>query len=727
MRRLRGNFGDLSDPVKGFYASPRHRDDLQGLRAIAVLLVALNHAGVGFLPGGYVGVDVFFVLSGFLITQLLLAEAAKSGRVSLVNFYIRRARRILPAAALTLVATDVAAYLLLNPFRAYQTMKDSVWAALFGANINYARQATDYFAQGQPASPLLHFWSLSVEEQFYFFWPTVLSIVLLGTLAGVRLRRGGGRFTGAALGGLMVATLVAAAASFAYAHHLLRLNPAGAYFSSVARAWELALGAALAIGIRWMIRTPAAIRIAAGWVGLACIGVAAVAFSSSTPFPGKAALLPTVGAALVIASGVRERDERRQAGRLLGSRPLRYVGDRSYAFYLWHWPFLAIAADYKFRELPVRTNSLLLAAAFVLSIITYRYFENPIRRMNWKRPVGVLLWPVSAGVVLAVAYAGIGSIESSAAGVAAAGAGTQPAMVVGASGQHQPAALPAVIASVRAEHHGAPIPSPLAPNIMALDNDYTQVYPTGCLSWDGQTRSEICHLSGTTFTPSSAPTPGHKTLVEIGDSHASMWGTPLVAMANSDNWDVVPLVKFACTPAVLYADYGANWPECHTWYLWTLRTIKRLHPDTVFISFSDNDSRIPGDVAQKSESALASFTVWASRVAKHVVLMLDTPDFQGQLPEPVDCLQESGATLRTCTGTWSGASLDFSRRLQAFAALHHIGVIDPLGWFCYRGACPPVIGHTIAFHDYYGHVTNTYATALRIPFRAAFRAALHAP
>ena len=154
--------------MKSSYIDPRHRDDLQGLRAIAVLLVALNHASVGFLSGGYVGVDVFFVLSGFLITQLLLADAAKSGRVSLVNFYTRRARRILPAAALTLVATDVAAYFLVNQVRALQTMRDSVWAALFGANINFSRQATNYFAQGQPASPVLHFWSLSVEEQFYF-------------------------------------------------------------------------------------------------------------------------------------------------------------------------------------------------------------------------------------------------------------------------------------------------------------------------------------------------------------------------------------------------------------------------------------------------------------------------------------------------------------------------------------------------------------------------------
>src|SRR5919197_5057379 len=152
-----------------------HRDDIQGLRAVAVLLVVLDHAGVPFLRGGYVGVDVFFVLSGFLITGLLLSEAARRGSVSIGGFYARRARRIIPAAALTLLVTDVAAHHLLNFVRARQVISDSVWAAAFGANVHFA-QGTDYFARGQPPSPLLHFWTLSVEEQFYLVWPALLAL-----------------------------------------------------------------------------------------------------------------------------------------------------------------------------------------------------------------------------------------------------------------------------------------------------------------------------------------------------------------------------------------------------------------------------------------------------------------------------------------------------------------------------------------------------------------------
>src|SRR3954470_18995486 len=168
-----GNAGDGWDdePV-------RHRDDLQGLRAVAVLLVVLGHAGVPYLQGGYVGVDVFFVLSGFLITGLLLRQFGRDGRIKLAEFYVRRARRILPAAVLTLVVTDLVAHQLLNVVRAREAVGDSVWAAFFMANVHFARAGSDYFAQGQPPSPVQHFWTLAVEEQFYIVWPVLLAAVL---------------------------------------------------------------------------------------------------------------------------------------------------------------------------------------------------------------------------------------------------------------------------------------------------------------------------------------------------------------------------------------------------------------------------------------------------------------------------------------------------------------------------------------------------------------------
>src|SRR4249919_289534 len=362
-----------------------HRDDLQGLRAVAVLVVVLDHAGLGLFSGGYVGVDVFFVLSGFLITGLLLSRAAEQGRVSLSEFYVRRARRILPAAVLTLVATDIVAYQLLNFVRAREAVIDSIWASFFVANVHFAQTGSDYLAQAQPPSPVQQFWTLSVEEQFYLVWPAVLSLVLFGALGVLGLRRKGS-LGPAALRRALIVVAAGGLFSLLWSIHSTRTTPATAYYSSLTRAWELALGAALAIAAAQLSRMPSPLQLVSGWTGLGCIAVAAVAFSSSTPFPGYAALLPALGAALVIAAGIRRHRSRAAVSGALSLPPLRYVGDRSYAFYLWHWPVLVIAAEYAGHELSIVVRILLLVGAFLLSMLSYAVFENPIRQMRLRAP-----------------------------------------------------------------------------------------------------------------------------------------------------------------------------------------------------------------------------------------------------------------------------------------------------------------------------------------------------
>jgi peptidoglycan/LPS O-acetylase OafA/YrhL len=447
-----------------------HRADIQGLRAVAVLLVALDHAGIPFLKGGYVGVDVFFALSGFLITGLLLAEAFEHGRVSLVRFYARRARRILPAAALTLVTTAIAAHHLLNFVRAREVVEDSVWASLFAANVHFAREGSDYFAQGQPPSPLLHFWTLSAEEQFYLVWPSVLSLVLLSAL----FRRRTGQ---PALRRLLIVIVVAGTASLLWSIHSTHATPTTAYFSSLTRAWELALGAALAVAASSIRHVPAVLQVGLGWSGLVAIVCAAVLFSGSTAFPGYAALLPTAGAALVIAAGLRQRPCRLAAGRVLSLAPFRYVGDRSYAFYLWHWPVLVIAVQYAGHDLSLIAKLLLLCGAFLLSVVSYKTFENPFRRMRWPTPAGALAWPASAAAVLVVALVISGSLDQTAARIRAAAAAVRPAALVDtAAAASIPGVpqgpLPAVVAAVRAAERREPLPSPLTPPVGDLRGDF---------------------------------------------------------------------------------------------------------------------------------------------------------------------------------------------------------------------------------------------------------------
>jgi peptidoglycan/LPS O-acetylase OafA/YrhL len=698
----------------------RHRDDIQGLRAIAVLLVVLDHAGVGFLKGGYVGVDVFFVLSGFLITGILLSGAGKRGYVSLSNFYVRRARRILPAAALTLIATDIAAYHLLNFVRARQAVSDSIWASFFAANVRFARQGTDYFAQGQPPSPIQHFWSLAVEEQFYLIWPGLLSLVLFGFVLSRRfaVRRPHSRqaVTRQGIRRLLVVIIVISAASLAWSVHYTRLTPGAAYFSTAARAWELGLGAALAIGASGLTRTPAVLRTMIGWFGFICIACAAVLYSDRTAFPGYAALLPALGAALVIGAGISEQKPRLGIGRLLGLRPFRYVGDRSYAYYLWHWPVLIIAVQYEGHELSVAVKLLLALGAFALSIVSYALFENPIRQMRWPAPAGAMLWPASAAIVFIVAVLTLGAIDDKATRIEEATAAVKPAALADPAAADAARAnskpLPAVVAAVKAARRGAPLPSPLTPPVGNLLKDF-YAFPSGCTPYEGETMSKmICRLGDATSA---------KTIVVIGDSHAQHWMPSILAMAEKDSWAVLPLVKSACGPASWL--HFPSKPECPAWYKWAKAQAQSLHPDVTLIAGAWDNAHLP----DAAIPAVASLTTAMKRFSASVVVIGDPPP---QSKQPVDCLLSQHATMRTCTGKATKVQLHGDLKISAGARKHGIGFIDTRGWFCARSSskrleylCPLVINRTITRRDL-GHITTTYGLELAAPFRAAFRRAL---
>jgi peptidoglycan/LPS O-acetylase OafA/YrhL len=690
-----------------------HRDDIQGLRAVAVLLVALGHAGVGFLRGGFIGVDVFFVLSGFLITGLLLAGAAKHGYVSLREFYARRAKRILPAAALTLIVTDFAAYHLLNFVRAKQAVLDSIWAAFFSANVQFARQGVDYFAQGQPPSPVQHYWSLAVEEQFYLVWPVLLSLVLIGFTLHRRHRRHAARPAGGTpnprIRLLTLVIVVAGLASLAWSIYYTRRTPLGAYFSTLARAWELALGAALAIGASRLAHVSDRTRALLGWTGVLAIALAAILYTERTPFPGYAALLPTLGTALVIAAGIGNERSRRGVGGLLGRRPLRYVGDRSYAFYLWHWPVLVISAYYVGHAISVGVNLILLAGAFVLSIISYGTIENPIRRAKVRQPIraSAVLWGTSVGLVVLLALFTLRSIASKTALSEALSAGPPPTLAPpsgvtptsGLTDSPTSGAIPAVIAAVQAAREGAPIPSSLTPPIDKLLGDRYDPPSEGCFAKRGDKKSqEICPIYEGSDT---------RTIVVFGDSHAREWIPAVLWAASQDGWTVVPLVELGCGPS-RYSDV------CDTYFHWAVREVQKLQPDVVFIG-----GQLKASNPQEEQETVAGISTLIAAVKPftHNVIVIGDPPAQDQ--QPVDCLLGRHATLATCTWTLTDNQISVYEKVARAAARGGAAFIDTIGWFCFENQCPMVIGNTISYRDN-DHVTQTYVLELRELFRDAF-------
>jgi peptidoglycan/LPS O-acetylase OafA/YrhL len=277
--------------VSGRKKSHAFRRDIEGIRAVAIVSVVLYHAGA--LTGGYVGVDVFFVVSGFLITGLLWRELGEHGRISFAGFYARRARRLLPASALVLVATLIASALILSPLRLLDVTKDAKAAALYVSNYRFAAQRTNYLAASTPPSPLQNYWSLGVEEQFYAVWP----LLILGV--GLLMRRA--RNFSAAVA--MAAIAAIGIASFSLSVYWTHASQPWAFFSLPTRAWELALGALVAVGAPAVRRLPHQAAALVGWLGLAAIAWSVVAFTDATAFPGVAALLPAGGAVALLVAG----------------------------------------------------------------------------------------------------------------------------------------------------------------------------------------------------------------------------------------------------------------------------------------------------------------------------------------------------------------------------------------------------------------------------------------
>jgi peptidoglycan/LPS O-acetylase OafA/YrhL len=694
------------------------RPDIQGLRGVAVLLVALNHAGLSWLRGGYIGVDVFFVISGFLITGWLVARTEKMGRVPFARFYAARARRILPMASLAIAAIVIASYYWLNYVRALSVFRDAEWAAVFAANVRFSDLGTDYFARTNPPSPLQHFWTLAVEEQFYIVWPIVVAAALV-------LRRRGAALTAAAIRRRVTVLLVAIiAASLVYSIRQTASSPTAAYFSTIARAWELAIGAAVAVAAYRLRTIPRQIRAVVGWLGIGGIAVSAVAFSAGTPFPGYAALLPVTSAAAVIIAGL-EGSTGWAASAVLGRQPLRLVGDVSYGFYLWHWPLLVIPAEYYGHPLSLVDNVALLSVAFVISVGTYYLYENPIRYSEGlsKPSAALALWPITVSIVVTVASLGVLRVTDLHPPAAPAAFLIPPSPVPpittpkshSKNGGNQIRTVldpyeQAVAKSASPSQARRAPPSSLYPPLTSLSLDQYNLGTSCSAGFGSSTTSPICHLGDAT---------GRQTLVVFGDSHAQMWMPAFISFGHAYHWMVIPLVKEGCTAIVWSSAASVEKGPCKAWFSWAMAQLSRIRPDATVLATSFSGDAANGDPTAIRLSATGvgiAINAIAKRSAKPILLE-DIP-YPGR--SPIDCLLAHGATLGSCTFSENESyTLDLESQV---AQRLPVGVpIMPVEqWFCANHKCPMVIGRIIAYADS-AHISKTYATELSTPFSQTLR------
>jgi peptidoglycan/LPS O-acetylase OafA/YrhL len=651
----------------------RFRPEVQGLRAVAVLLVLVYHLNPALLPGGYVGVDVFFVISGFLITSLLYREAAEHGKVSIGGFYVRRIRRLLPAATTVLLVTGVAAFFLLPVTRLVDTAWQLVASAAYVENLYLARQAVDYLASDDPPSPVQHFWSLSVEEQFYLVWPLLF---VVWALARRRWRAGAGTLT-ALLGSVLVLSLACSVL-------LTSQEAASAYFLPTTRAWELAVGGLLAVGLahgslpeRW--------RAPLGWLGLIAIAGSAAAYDDGTPFPGWAAVLPVLGSAAVIAA--EDSPSGLSASRLLSTAPARWIGDVSYSLYLWHWPLIVFALVLFGRESLGAVEVLAVAAASVLlAWATKVWVEDPVRDRGLVRRGRSALAAAAAGVVTVAAVSGAVYVrvdrEQSVT--------FDPAVHVG------PAALG------RSADTGPFYPSPVN-----AEDDVPTLYDDDCQASHSDTDpSDPC-----VYGPEDAT----QDVAVLGDSHSAQWVTALEGMAQERGWRLHLYTKSSCafTDTEVRGPDGGPYTACGEWNRAVVGELEELRPDLVFTSSSTASAPAEETTPEEDLAVMAEGMgrLWeeVARVSGEVVALRDTPRARRDVVECVAAnLDDPSACERPAREALQDAD---PQEVAARESGGEVRWIDLTDRFCVDGGCPAVIGNVMVYRDS-GHITSTYIDLL---------------
>ena len=684
--------GDLLSPAtrtKNVARTSSFRPDIQGLRAMAVIAVLLYHLEVPFVPGGFVGVDVFFVISGFLITGLLLRQLIDTGRISLTGFYARRARRLLPAATLVLVATAALTAAFLPVTRWASIGRDTIASAFYVQNWRLAADSVDYLTSDAAPSPLQHYWSLAVEEQFYLAWPLVL--IATGWLL-TRKKHHPGPIAGAGLRRLLVLALaLVLLPSLAWSIHYTASEPGPAYFASTTRFWQLALGALLAVAVTQLERVPDRVATIAGWAGMAGILGSVVFIDGSVPYPGAAALLPSVSSALVIASGVRRAALGPEL--VLGSRPMTFLGDISYSLYLWHWP-LIILATARYGDPGYEVSIAIIGFSIGLAYLTYRFVEKPFT--GWQALGGAARRGICAGVVLMVVGGIAGSLLVHAVRVEVEEA--ESARQRAGAVLHGAMTLPLAPRTAGYEPQGTAEEVTPMPIVAAKD------FPTCDSAKISETRITSCEYG-------DAASDRHVALV--GDSHAKQWIPALDRIGRDRGWRLTAYIHDACPFASGELERkGRLYTTCMEW---NARMQDLLGDDgrlsmviTSSYTMAAGVSGADDDVVAMSEAFQRSWSTFTQRGVP-VVVIRDTPAPGINIPE---CVAANPSAPAECAVPRNVASDDKGlAQLLAAKSLPGATAIDLNDFICPAEQCPPVIGDVLVYRDS-DHLTATYVKSL---------------
>lgn len=682
----------------------QRRADIEGLRAVAVLAVLLFHAGVPGLAGGYVGVDVFFVVSGFLITSLLVNEKETSGTISLSSFYARRIRRLLPVSAAVAISTLVASWIWLEPLRLRSVANDVLAVATFSSNFVFASRGADYLQSTLPPSPLQHYWSLAVEEQFYVVWPVLIAVLCVGATATSRIN------VRARIGLL---SLVVGVVSFALCVQMMESSQPWAFFSPHTRAFELAAGALLAVIPMMTMKWIRAVSAIAAWCGLIGIIVTVVQFDERTRFPGPWALAPVLATVVVLRGG---NATSWAPVLLLKLAPFQWLGSRSYSAYLWHWPILIVVAAALNRELSVLDGLVCTAIALGLSEFSFRFIENPVRHNIRLR--GLRAAALATAIVAVIAGAGL--IARANPPAIAVGPDASTPIVIGDT--TIPSALAATTTTLvptapNLPSRGKPVPAiveaasmtglpgNLTPGLQRALSDMPIIYNNNCHAGFSAIRPKNCVF-------------GNKTSPVVvglyGDSHAAQWFPAFEKVAIKRNWKLITYTKRGCPPAEIptfSSVLGKVYKECAPWRRNVLDQMVTDGVQVVFVAQFERllsaSTRKPMWQKEWREGLQGTLTELESRGIKPV-LMEDTP-YPGQ--DVPTCLSRSYTNIQQCSPSVRVAYRDDMNEMLVDFDRAGQQVLWVRNWFCLTTSCPTVVGNVLVYRDD-NHMTVSFASLI---------------
>lgn len=634
-----------------------YRGDIEGLRAIAILLVVAAHAKVSWLAGGFIGVDVFFVLSGYLITGVLLREMEQTGHLGFANFYARRFRRLLPALLVMLVCTSLAAVVVLPPAAQGDQAVAAATAAAWLSNIHFAFAKLDYFSPGAASNLFLHTWSLGVEEQFYLVWPALILLAFGASRKGKnRTKR------------LKVTMFVIAGISLAWCFLLTETASQMAFYMMPLRAWQFAAGALVWLYFGSPVDAGEATKARTtntwiGWAGLALIAVAALWFNANMPYPGWRSLLPTLGAAAIIAVGAHGTSH--GISRVLTYRPLQAVGRISYSWYLWHWPVLLLGGAL------VTTDSALYRAALValsllLAMAAYRWVESPIRHQA--------RWVARPGVTILTA---IGLMA---------------------------AANVLCISWYNAAWNW--LHTPTQQRYAQAHADLPIIYKMGCDDWYQSDQVRPC-----SFGPSDAK----HTAVLMGDSIGAQWFPAVAAVFDRPDWRLLVLTKSSCPmvdETIFYPRIGRDYTECTTWRTHALQQVAAWRPDILILGSVQTYDLSQTQWLEGTTRLLRSI----DDSVGHTYILRGTPHLTFDGPNCLSAqswLPKLYARQAPCRAPAFSQQNDdvFLWQQQAAARFGNVTALDMNQLVCPNGECAAERGDMVVYRDSQ-HLTASFVQSL---------------